>query len=227
MQTLKFTILASVVSAAFTAPVMAYTTGDFILRGGSATVAPKNKSDNIHAYGNNGASAELNAQASANNDTQLGLSFTYMMTDKLGIEVLAATPFSHDLNGKGDLEGSDLGTIKHLPPTVSLQYYPMSQNSQWQPYVGAGVNYTTFFSEETSRAMEADGYDSLSLDDSWGLSAQVGMDYLINKNWGVNVSAMYIDLKTTATLGGEGKPELKGDYDLNPMVYRVNAVYRF
>ncbi len=231
MRTLKVktAVLASVASVVFAAPVMAYTTGDFIVRGGSATVAPDKKSDTLYLVNATPNDDDGEAQASANNDTQLGLSFTYMITNKLGLEVLASTPFKHQIKGKGAMAGRDIGTIKQLPPTVSLQYYPMGQNSQWQPYIGAGINYTAFSSEEVDKGLKAAGYNSLSLEDSWGWAAQAGVDYLINKNWGVNASVMYIDINTTATLKDkEGNaPTTKGDYDLDPMVYRLSAVYRF
>ena len=226
MRALKTAALISLTSAVFTAPVMAYDAGDFILRAGSATVAPKSQSANL--VGSD--VGETNTQASANNDTQLGLSFTYMLSDKLGVEVLAATPFSHKLEAKGDLAGKDIGTVKQLPPTVSLQYYPLSRDSQWQPYVGIGINYTTFFNEKTAGDIEGLGYNDLSLDDSFGLAAQVGVDYLINDHWGVNFSAMYADIDTTATLKGANGAlgsEAKVDYNLDPVVYRVSAVYRF
>src|SRR5690606_42037804 len=75
----------------------------------------------------------------------LGLNFAYMLTDKVGVELLAATPFSHDVGVTGVLD--KLGSIKHLPPTVSLVYYPLDNGSAFQPYVGAGVNFTCFFDE--------------------------------------------------------------------------------
>ena len=34
------------------------------------------------------------------------------------------------------------GSIKHLPPTLSVIYYPLDKTSAFQPYVGAGVNHT-------------------------------------------------------------------------------------
>lgn len=79
--------------------------------------------------------------ATLDSDTQLGLNFAYMLTDQLGVELLAATPFSHDIGTKG-LGGLKLGSVKHLPPTLSLVYYPLDSKSAFQPYVGAGINYT-------------------------------------------------------------------------------------
>ncbi len=54
------------------------------------------------------------------NNTQLGLTFTYMATDNIGIELLAATPFRHKI-GTGDT--GDIATVRHLPPTLMAQWY--------------------------------------------------------------------------------------------------------
>ncbi len=71
------------------------------------------------------------------------------------------------------------------------------------------------------------GYTKIKLDNSLGLAAQVGVDYQINKKWFLNASAMYADISTEATLTGPGATTLNVDYDLDPMVYRVNVGYKF
>ena len=50
------------------------------------------------------------------------IGFTYMMTDVWAIEVLAAYPFKHDIEL---LDGTKVGSTKHLPPTVSVQSSPV------------------------------------------------------------------------------------------------------
>lgn len=123
----------------------AYEAGDFIVRGGLASVNPDVDSGNLYAAG-----VELpDSKVDVNNETQLGLSLTYMIQDNFGIELLAATPFSHKLQGKDGLSGlGEFAEVKHLPPTFSVQYYPMDSSSLFQPYVGLGLNYTIFFSEK-------------------------------------------------------------------------------
>ncbi len=219
----KVRTIALAVSVAILALPMAasaYEKGDILLRVGTATVAPEDKSDNIQ---------EIPGEAvSADNETQLGISGTYMFSDKLGIEVLAATPFSHNIKAKGGtLNGAEIGEIKHLPPTISAQYYFLGGQGKFQPYVGAGLNYTIFFSEDVGADAAGLGYTKLKLDDSVGIAAQVGIDYQINKKWFLNASAMYADIDTEAQLTGPGEPTLNVDYDLDPMVYRVNVGYKF
>ena len=215
--------IALIVSAAILALPMAasaYEKGDILVKIGSATVVPDDLSDDIQ---------EIAGEAvSADNETQVGISGTYMLSDKLGIEVLAATPFTHNIKAKGGtLDGAEIGEIKHLPPTISAQYYFLGSESKFQPYVGAGINYTIFFSEDVGADAAGLGYTKIKLDNSLGLAAQVGVDYQINKKWFLNASAMYADISTEATLTGPGATTLNVDYDLDPMVYRVNVGYKF
>ena len=199
---------------------LAYEAGELLMRVGSATVSPESSSD--------GTNLLPNDSVSANDNTQLGLSATYMLTKNLGVEILAASPFSHDIKAKGpNLDGANIGKAKQLPPTVTAQYYFLDSNSAIQPYAGVGLNFTVFFEEETGEDAEGLGYDSLSLDNSTGLTAQVGIDYKVNQNVFINASAMYAQISSTATLTGEGKDDLTVDYDLDPMVYRLNLGYRY
>lgn len=196
----------------------AYTSGDKLVKFGAASVNPESTSDHIGSSEN---------AVGADDDVQLGISGTYMVSSKLGFELLAATPFSHDLKGKGaGLADADIGSAKQLPPTLSAQYYFLGSQNKFKPYIGAGLNYTVFFSEEAGSAAEALGYDDLELDDSFGLSAQIGFDYQVNNQWLINASAMYAKIDTTATLTGDAGT-LEVDYDLDPMVYRLNVGYKF
>jgi outer membrane protein len=154
-----------------------------------------------------------------------------MVTDKVGIELLAATPFSHDVGVKGmpgpyaGLNGK-LGSLKHLPPTLSVIYYPLDKTSAFQPYVGAGINYTWFFDTELSSSAEDKGFSGLDMKDSWGLAAQVGMDYMLTDNIMLNAQLRYIDIDTTGTtyLAGD---KVKVDVDVDPFVYMVGLGYKF
>lgn len=81
------------------------------------------------------------------NNTQLGLTFTYMATDNIGVELLAATPFRHKV---GTAATGNIATVHHLPPTLMAQWYFGDSSSKLRPYIGAGINYTTFFDESVN-----------------------------------------------------------------------------
>ncbi|MCY1427701.1 Outer membrane protein W [compost metagenome] len=199
------------------------------MRAGAITVDPHEDSSDIYV-GALGVSVP-GTKATLDSDTQLGLNFAYMLTNNIGIELLAATPFTHDVGVKGfagpfaGLNG-DLGELKHLPPTLSVIYYPMDSQSVFQPYAGLGVNYTWFFDDKLDSSAEAKGFSGLDLDDSWGLSAQVGMDYMLTDNVMLNAQVRYIDIDTEATTSFGGA-DVKVDVDVDPMVYMVGLGYKF
>ena len=179
----NITTLLAVVGFLVSIPASAYEKGDFIVRVGAVSVEPDDGSDEI--YGASGAypSSGLDLYGEVESNTQLGLSFTYMMSSNWGVEVLAATPFKHDIELHSGIAGKILSraaTTKHLPPTISLQWYPMDSSSKLQPYIGLGVNYTLFFEEDMSSAFDAATSPAgaiadtdLELDDSIGLAAQL------------------------------------------------------
>lgn len=92
----KTLFTASALALALAAPSPRLSAGDIIVRAGAVTVDPREDSGNLKF---DGASAG-GTSATLNSDTQLGLNFAYMVTDKVGIELLAATPFSHEVGVK-------------------------------------------------------------------------------------------------------------------------------
>ncbi|ROS05272.1 outer membrane protein [Sinobacterium caligoides] len=223
---MSFNVKALLMSAAVAAVVapaaQALEGGDMIVRFGAVKVAPNVDSGPVSL---NGAPTFKGVEVS--DDTQFGISGTYMLAPTVGIELLAATPFEHDITLE---EGVKVGSTKHLPPTLSVQYYPLgASQSKWQPYLGLGVNYTTFFSESVDPELEAalGAPAEMELDDSWGLAGQVGVDYYINDKWLINASAMYADINTSATITADNGNVAKVDADLDPWVYRLNVGYKF
>ncbi len=125
----------------------------------------------------------------------LGFNISYFWTQNWAVELLAATPFSHDIKV---VDGPKVAKTKHLPPTLTVQYH-FDSESAVHAYVGAGLNYTLFFDEKTSGPLE--GTD-LSLSESFGLAAQLGADWQLNDRWLVNLEVRYIDIETDAKLDG-------------------------
>ncbi|PCI77361.1 MAG: outer membrane protein OmpW [SAR86 cluster bacterium] len=202
--------------------------GDFILRVGAVSVAPDESSSLISTV-DTGALA--GTKGGVGNSTQVGLNFVYMITDNIGAEVLAATPFEHDLTAIGlDQYGfatRNLGTSHQLPPTLTFNYFLGDANSTIRPYVGLGVNYTTFFDKSLSnQARNELGANSLDLDDSFGLAYRAGIDWYLSDNWMLNASMWKIDIDTDASFNSAlGK--VTADIDIDPWVYMISLGYRF
>ena len=233
MKKVLVTAVAAASMALGSLGVQAYEMGDIIIRGGIGTVVPDTDSDPIVLPPPVGT---LPGGVDVDNGTSLTIMGTWMMSDNWGLELLAALPFDHDI----DLVDLPLsaGSTKHLPPTLSLQWYPRGNVSGWQPYLGIGVNYTTFFDEDVSSELggalgDLLGVSSakLSLDDSVGLAAQAGIDFPINERWAFNVGVWYIDLRTEATIDvqfeGGGDAAVSFDVDIDPFVYNVGVSYNF
>ncbi|WP_439106340.1 OmpW/AlkL family protein [Congregibacter sp.] len=212
----------------------AYEQGDIIFRAGIATVAPSGDSDAIELPTD--PPTVLPGGVDVDDGTSVSLIATWMMSDNWGVELLAAAPFKHDI----DLAGLPIaaGSTEHLPPTVSIQWYPRGGMEGWQPYLGLGVNYTIFFSEEVDSELGAvldDLLDvtsaKLSLEDSVGLAAQAGVDIPLNDQWALNVGVWYIDIGTTAdidvTTGSGANATVSFDVDIDPWVYNVGVAYKF
>ncbi|MHA6192826.1 OmpW/AlkL family protein [Pseudomonas wadenswilerensis] len=220
---------ASLIALALAAPaVHAHQAGDFIVRAGAATASPNEDSGNLKLDG----TKVSGTKATLDSDTQLGLAFAYMITDHIGLELLAATPFQHEVAVKGLGAGLDgkLADIKHLPPTLSLQYYPMDAGSKFQPYAGIGINYTLFFDESLSSERKAQGFSNMKLKNSVGLAGQLGMDYMLTDNLLFNASVWYVDINTEASIDGPsalGVGKTKVDVDVDPWVYMVGIGYKF
>lgn len=222
----KYPVSILVLAALFASNAFAHEQGSLLVRAGLANVDPDASSSALVLDG----AAVGSSEADVDDNTQLGLTFAYMLTDRIAVEVLASTPFKHDISAEtGDLGLGevDAGETKHLPPTVSLLYYINDSASRFQPYVGAGINYTLFFEEDVDSQLEGVlGNGSLELDPSWGLSAQVGMDYMLNDKAFINASIWWIDIDTDADFRFPAN-RLTTDVEIDPFVYQLTFGWRF
>ncbi len=202
---LMLSALILAVSAA--APAMAQSQGDWTIGAGVHQVAPKS---------DNGSLAGGTLAVDVGNDVKPTITGEYFIADNLGIEVLAALPFKHDINIAGL---GRVGSTKHLPPVVSLQYH-FNSAGKVSPFIGAGLNYTTFFSESTGGALAG---SKLKLDDSFGLAAHVGLDFQISPKAAIRVDARWADIDTDVRLDGAKL----GTVNIDPLVYGASYVVRF
>jgi outer membrane protein len=179
---------------------------DWFVRVGPAHVEPKS---------NNGSLAGGALRVDIDSNTQLGLILGYHFTPNIAVELLAATPFSHTVS----LNGARAVDFKHLPPTLSLQYY-FAPDGQVNPFVGLGVNYTWTYSErETGPVAGA----SVGLGNSWGLAAQAGLVFKLSDRWDVVAEARWIDIDADVKLDGAKI----GTANVDPLVYGLYLGYRF
>lgn len=191
---------AAVAGTLFALPAAAQQKGDFTIGIGAHVVDPKSGNGNLA-----GAGSDIGSS------TRPTITGEYFIRDNLGIEVLAALPFRHSVA----VGGSHIGSVKQLPPVVSLQYH-FANASAFTPFVGVGVNFTTFFSESTPLG-------DLKLKNSRGLAAHIGVDWAMNEKSALRIDARWADIDSRATLNGA----YIGTANIDPTVYGVAYVYKF
>ncbi|MBU2177572.1 MAG: outer membrane beta-barrel protein [Gammaproteobacteria bacterium] len=203
---MKALLPVALVSALCSSVALAHNAGDVFARAGLAVVMPNESSDDVLNKG----------ELELDSDTQVGVTLTYMLTDQFGVELLAASPFTHKVSTKGL---GEVAEVSHLPPSLMAQYYFGQANSKIRPYIGAGLNYTIFFDEKGKGALA--GTD-VSLDNSFGLAAQVGVDVNFAENWFANASLWYMDINTDVhtTVG-------TFNADIDPITFMASVGYTF
>ncbi len=227
-KSLTLALLTAAVSVGSMGVHAAYEAGDWIVRVGAINVDPDEDSDSIVIPTQ---PATVLKGVEVDDAWAMSLIGAYMATPNFGIELLAATPFDHDISIAGT--SLDAGSAKQLPPTLSMQWYPRGHKDGWQPYFGIGVNYTVFFDEEVDGdlkgaldALIGASKVDLDLEDSFGLAAQVGVDIPLGDRWALNAGVWYIDIDTTATIKTD-VGRVKFDVDIDPWVYNIGVAYKF
>lgn len=186
--------------AALAAPALAQQQGDWTVGAGIANVNPKSGNGTLA-----GAAADIG------DGSALSLTVEYFFRENWGVELLAATPFEHDVR----LNGGYAASAKQLPPTISVNYH-FPTAGKVKPFVGLGLNYTTFFEEETALG-------NLKLDDSFGVAVNAGADYQISDRGALRFNLRWMDIDSDATLNGAAI----GTAEIDPVVVNLAYVHRF
>ena len=199
--------LLALAAAGVASPAFAEAKGDWTLGVGVHQVAPKS---------DNGKLVNGTLKTEVGNSIRPTITFEYFVADNVGVEVLGALPFKHEISLKG------LGKVaetKQLPPVVSLQYH-FANDSKVTPFVGVGVNYTRFFGTDTKGALKGSDID---LGSSWGVAAHAGLDFAVTDKSAVRVDVRWADIDSKVKLDGAKI----GTANIDPMVYGVAYVLKF
>jgi outer membrane protein len=199
--------IAAAFGATAIAPAAHADTNDdnWVVRFGVHAVDPKS---------NNGTLA--GARASVDSNVRPTGSIEYMFTPNLGVDLLAAWPFQHDVKLSG------LGKVaqtKQLPPTLGVNYHFMPDRTV-SPFVGIGLNYTNFFDTKGTGALAG---DSVSIANSWGVAAHAGIDVKINAKWIFTADLRWMNIESDVKVNGAKV----GTAKIDPLAYGVSLGYRF
>jgi len=166
---------------------------------------PADKSDPV---GGTGASDRI----SVSSKTIPELDVSYFFTKNIAAELVLTYPQKQDVR----LDGNKIGTFKHLPPTLLLQYHFMPE-AVFSPYVGAGINYTRISGVDLANGLQLDS-------NSVGGALQIGADYKINKNWLINFDIKKVQISSDVkTASGTKISNVK----IDPWLIGVGVGYRF
>ncbi|MDX2073537.1 MAG: OmpW family protein [Alphaproteobacteria bacterium] len=199
------------VTAINTSSACATEAGDWVVRARAVGVLPQEDADITGAV--TGSSIDIE------NSLVPEVDISYFITPNIAMElVLATTP--HDVSAQNTSSGNlDLGNAWLLPPTLTAQYH-FTDFGAWKPYVGAGANYTIFYKEKAAGSSIAD----IEYDNSFGPALQVGMDYMIDERWMLNIDIKKIWINSDVKINGGA---VRADVDINPWLVGVGVGYRF
>lgn len=202
MKTISLAALVAVLAM----PALAQQAGDWTIGVGVGSVMPKD--DNGTVAGN--------LDVEVGNDVRPTLTVEYFVRDNIGVELLAATPFTHDVSIKGL---GKVGSVKHLPPVLSLNYH-WNTGSAFKPYAGIGLNYTSIWDEKTQGALAG---SRLDLKHSFGLALQAGADWWLNDRSALRATVRWIDLDSDVYLDGAKI----GQVEIDPVAIQAAYVMKF
>ena len=148
---------------------------------------------------------------SIDNKSFATIDFSYFFNKNLAAEL----SLTSDQKQRVYANGTDIGSFKHLPPTLLLQYH-FTDFDGFKPYVGGGIAYTHFSSVSFPPGVTLDSHN-------WGTAFQVGVDFPIDKNWSINLDVKKAYIRTDVYADGSSLGRLRVD----PLVYGVGIGYRY
>lgn len=145
------------------------------------------------------------------------LDISYFITPNIAAELILTVPQKHDIRSGS----TDIGSLKHLPPTLTLQYHFLPEGTA-RPYVGAGVNYTRFSSVHFDPAVQAALQPSVDKD-SFGWALQAGVDVKVADNVYLNLDVKKVRIRTDISSFGSKV----GTFKVDPLLVGVGIGWRF
>ncbi len=225
-------LLVLALAAAFV-PVLTHAeAGDWVVRARVVDVAPNEDSKLGKTVNKNIAPVmSSGAELSVDNNVIPELDISYYFTKNIAAELIIALGTRHDVSIKGDsgsvVGNQKLGSINALPPTLTAQWH-FNPDQTFDPYVGAGVNYTNMLDRNLQLRSGALAGSKIKVDaDSWGYALQAGLDVNLKDGWLLNADVKYITMDTDVKLKTGGTWTKIDSLDINPWVFGVGIGKKF
>jgi outer membrane protein len=171
--------------------------------------------DVLYQNGQTGAASSYDLKAK--NQWIPEFDVSYFFTKNIAAELVLTWPQQVNINSNI----GNAGKITALPPSLLAQYH-FTDLGAFKPYVGAGINYTIFGNRQNFPAL---GNTVQVQPSSVGFVGQIGMDYMLDKNWGLNVDVKYATMATNVQQVSGGANI--GKLTLNPWMPAVGVAYKF
>ncbi len=220
---LAWRVLACVLCGA-SGTAHAWQAGDWVLRAGAVRVEPHESGGTITL----GDTGRISGSAlHFDDDTQPMLALSWMVTDAVGIELLAANPTHHVLSATGVTpQPLELGSVRPLAPTLVALWFPLAGQGAWQPFLGIGVGHARFLEREIDPGARATlGASDLRLHAATGVALRAGFDWEIDEGWALHAGLCHLAIGTEASLQTAfGRAE--ANVDLDPWLYTLGVAWR-
>ena len=229
---MKQSLLVLALAAAF-APVLAQAeAGDWVVRARIVDVSP-NEDSNLGKTVNKNVAPVMSpgAELSVDNNLIPELDISYYVTNNVAAELILALGTRHDVSVKGDslatVGNQNLGSVNALPPTLTAQWH-FNPDQTFDPYVGAGVNYTNMLDRNLKFSKGALAGTKIKVDsDSWGYALQGGLDVNLKDGWLINADVKYVTISTDVKANLGGNWTKIDSLDINPWVIGVGIGKKF
>jgi outer membrane protein len=225
---MKKALLILALAAVFAPALAQAEAGDWVVRMRAVDVAPNESSDLGKISGNAGLTGAISAGAALTVDNNVipELDISYYFTKNIAAELILAIGTRHDVNitgNTGALGNQNLGSVNMLPPTLTAQWHFMPDQT-FDPYLGAGVNYTHSF----DHSLNASGVVPIRIDrNMFGFVAQVGFDVNLKDGWLINADVKYVTMNTDVEALVGGAWTKIDDLDINPWVFGIGIGKKF
>ena len=229
---MKRSLLVLALAAAF-APVLAHAeAGDWVVRLRAADVSP-NEDSNLGKTVNKNVANVMSpgAELAVDNNWIPEFDVSYYFTKNIAAELILALGTKHDVSVKGDsmstIGNQNLGSVNLLPPTLTAQWHFMPDQT-FDPYVGAGVNYTYMLDRNLKLSQGPLAGTKIKIDsDSWGWALQAGLDVNLKDGWLINADVKYVTIDTDVKLKTGATWTKIDSLDINPWVFGVGIGKKF
>jgi len=127
----------------------------------------------------------------------LYVAYVRRLTPDWDMELAFGLPPKTKTEGKGPAtlgsvpyDGQVISSAKWFAPTLLFNYNLLDESHRVRPYIGAGINYTTFYDRRSTPAGDAasGGPTKISLSKSIGPAATAGLSFKPSANWGIFAS---------------------------------------